>query len=134
MRRFDLPGNWYNKAIKGRSSWPLSAKGISSAVSVQNTSYREIHQFKAANYEKLCTNAASCLSLPHEEKSKGAFCSQPHWPPPHGRCPDGFVQLLVCQTTGRSEEHTSELPSLLRISYAVLCLKKKTESNNRRER
>src|SRR3546814_4585215 len=27
--------------------------------------------------------------------------------------------------TRRSEEHTSELPSLMRISYAVLCLKKK---------
>src|SRR3546814_6835768 len=26
----------------------------------------------------------------------------------------------------RSEEHTSELPSLMRISYAVFCLKKKT--------
>src|SRR3546814_4104363 len=26
---------------------------------------------------------------------------------------------------GRSEEHTSELKSLMRISYAVLCLKKK---------
>src|SRR3546814_8899168 len=29
--------------------------------------------------------------------------------------------------SGRSEEHTSELPSLMRISYAVFCLKKKTE-------
>src|SRR3546814_6045636 len=28
----------------------------------------------------------------------------------------------------RSEEHTSELQSLMRISYAVFCLKKKTES------
>src|SRR3546814_7477712 len=28
--------------------------------------------------------------------------------------------------TGRSEEHTSELQSLMRISYAVFCLKKKT--------
>src|SRR3546814_10353193 len=28
----------------------------------------------------------------------------------------------------RSEEHTSELQSLMRISYAVLCLKKKTYS------
>src|SRR3546814_5460277 len=28
---------------------------------------------------------------------------------------------------GRSEEHTSELQSLMRISYAVFCLKKKTE-------
>src|SRR3546814_7426990 len=29
-------------------------------------------------------------------------------------------------TVGRSEEHTSELQSLMRISYAVFCLKKKT--------
>src|SRR3546814_10320645 len=29
----------------------------------------------------------------------------------------------------RSEEHTSELQSLMRISYAVLCLKKKTITN-----
>src|SRR3546814_4726064 len=32
--------------------------------------------------------------------------------------------------TRRSEEHTSELQSLMRISYAVFCLKKK--KNNRR--
>src|SRR3546814_1919970 len=30
-------------------------------------------------------------------------------------------------TGTRSEEHTSELQSLMRISYAVFCLKKKTE-------
>src|SRR3546814_5997591 len=30
----------------------------------------------------------------------------------------------------RSEEHTSELQSLMRISYAVFCLKKKTTHNN----
>src|SRR3546814_2648463 len=29
----------------------------------------------------------------------------------------------------RSEEHTSELQSLMRISYAVFCLKKKTQKN-----
>src|SRR3546814_3173641 len=29
------------------------------------------------------------------------------------------------QTAARSEEHTSELQSLMRISYAVFCLKKK---------
>src|SRR3546814_7936276 len=31
----------------------------------------------------------------------------------------------------RSEEHTSELQSLMRISYAVFCLKKKTTSYNK---
>src|SRR3546814_2293838 len=35
------------------------------------------------------------------------------------------VRLLA----GRSEEHTSELQSLMRISYAVFCLKKKTTRN-----
>src|SRR3546814_2758607 len=30
--------------------------------------------------------------------------------------------------TGRSEEHTSKLQSLMRISYAVFCLKKKKSS------
>src|SRR3546814_10378428 len=35
------------------------------------------------------------------------------------------------QRTSRSEEHTSELQSLMRISYAVFCLKKKT--NTRQE-
>src|SRR3546814_2498092 len=33
------------------------------------------------------------------------------------------------QAIGRSEEHTSELPSLMRISYAVFCLKKQTNNN-----
>src|SRR3546814_3045750 len=34
--------------------------------------------------------------------------------------------LLSHQIVLRSEEHTSELQSLMRISYAVFCLKKKT--------
>src|SRR3546814_6576079 len=32
-----------------------------------------------------------------------------------------------CARCWRSEEHTSELQSLMRISYAVFCLKKKTK-------
>src|SRR3546814_1195083 len=36
------------------------------------------------------------------------------------------LQRSGVDTADRSEEHTSELQSLMRISYAVLCLKKKT--------
>src|SRR3546814_5801855 len=36
------------------------------------------------------------------------------------------VPHLGRQRAGRSEEHTSELQSLMRISYAVFCLKKNT--------
>src|SRR3546814_6682100 len=36
---------------------------------------------------------------------------------------------ISANNTIRSEEHTSELQSLMRISYAVFCLKKKTRQN-----
>src|SRR3546814_972469 len=37
------------------------------------------------------------------------------------------------RSTMRSEEHTSELQSLMRISYAVFCLKKKTKHTTHNE-
>src|SRR3546814_1825962 len=37
---------------------------------------------------------------------------------------------IVTATAPRSEEHTSELQSLMRSSYAVFCLKKKNNNNN----
>src|SRR3546814_9925546 len=37
----------------------------------------------------------------------------------------GVVQMQVRDQAIRSEEHTSELQSLMRLSYAVFCLKKK---------
>src|SRR3546814_4905970 len=41
--------------------------------------------------------------------------------------PSWFAERLAVSL--RSEEHTSELQSLMRISYAVFCLKKKTHRN-----
>src|SRR3546814_6761113 len=41
------------------------------------------------------------------------------------RRPDTTVSRYPCPLLPRSEEHTSELQSLMRISYAVFCLKKK---------
>src|SRR3546814_5203406 len=42
--------------------------------------------------------------------------------------PLSFETHQACHTTPRSEEHTSELQSLMRISYAVFCLKKKQKN------
>src|SRR3546814_5896374 len=39
-----------------------------------------------------------------------------------------FSVSVVLPASGRSEEHTSELQSLMRISYAVFCLKKKNKT------
>src|SRR3546814_4973417 len=41
-----------------------------------------------------------------------------------------YADLLGMVIDARSEEHTSELQSLMRISYAVFCLKKKKITRN----
>src|SRR3546814_4488502 len=53
--------------------------------------------------------------LPERVGAKVRTCSGPSW-------------------RRRSEEHTSELQSLMRISYAVFCLKKKTQKDIQRKR
>src|SRR3546814_4719676 len=48
---------------------------------------------------------------------------------------DRYICIGVESTVSselRSEEHTSELQSLMRISYAVFCLKKKTHNKQQR--
>src|SRR3546814_5238350 len=44
--------------------------------------------------------------------------------------PAASPPILITSLGQRSEEHTSELQSLMRISYAVFCLKKKTKNTN----
>src|SRR3546814_2056591 len=48
--------------------------------------------------------------------------------------PSGFLDFILGaanQFGWRSEEHTSELQSLMRISYAVFCLNKKTKTKDK---
>src|SRR3546814_6105788 len=76
-----------------------------------------------------------------------ADCRFSNWPPQSRYCPverRTSLAIAACAsattpatsrprtfacTTTRSEEHTSELQSLMRISYAVFCLKKKTQKS-----
>src|SRR3546814_3087083 len=52
-------------------------------------------------------------------------------PPPFHPCPDAHPHPpLPASQIQRSEEHTSELQSLMRISYAVFCLKKKKKKKD----
>src|SRR3546814_9264793 len=59
---------------------------------------------------------------------------------PSLRKPPGFDKpvrlddVLAAMRTLRSEEHTSELQSLMRISYAVFCLKKKKNTQHNETR
>src|SRR3546814_5531724 len=54
------------------------------------------------------------------------FASQPATE----RVVGNFLHAGTGHDSARSEEHTSELQSLMRISYAVFCLKKKKNTNN----
>src|SRR3546814_3221691 len=62
------------------------------------------------------------------EKDGAHYMARPHpVAPPAEVVPDAPPMELapVTEADARSEEHTSELQSLMRISYAVFCLKKK---------
>src|SRR3546814_9657311 len=50
---------------------------------------------------------------------------------PATRCGPRAFACRRDRNSSRSEEHTSELQSLMRISYAVFCLKKKTNKKTR---
>src|SRR3546814_3193454 len=61
----------------------------------------------------------------------GDIVTLPHQRPAQGVSEDIGAQvakmsIIINRRSARSEEHTSELQSLMRISYAVFCLKKKT--------
>src|SRR3546814_5271143 len=69
--------------------------------------------------------------IDHEQGQLGV---RPHRCRPGERMPEITQDYLAARRSGRlcsalrSEEHTSELQSLMRISYAVFCLKKKKKT------
>src|SRR3546814_5679684 len=60
-----------------------------------------------------------------------ALEAEQHRRTPHSQI-NSVVQSCLClrRREMRSEEHTSELQSLMRISYAVFCLKQKTKEKS----
>src|SRR3546814_5209386 len=64
-------------------------------------------------------------ALAADRRERRAF---PHCPGPEGEQRQRSADIDDEQ--GRSEEHTSELQSLMRLSYAVFCFKKKKTHNH----
>src|SRR3546814_9994699 len=84
---------------------------------------------------RACSRAARMLSteeLSRAGKSNSGECDAATMK--NGICFHSRVGIvgIFTRTTreAKSEEHTSELQSLMRISYAVFCLKKKTNKHN----
>src|SRR3546814_5102371 len=75
-------------------------------------------------------NLASCIGDPNEY-ANGITYNQGSYATPAGILIDLYSTITVAPTTNgtaRSEEHTSELQSLMRISYAVFSWKKKIKN------
>src|SRR3546814_1365069 len=85
------------------------------------TLFRSIHGNTqvAAEFRRLCGNRRARIQRDADQGTGGG-----------GRDAEqgGGTQEIAA----RSEEHTSELQSLMRISYAVFCLKKKKKRKNKR--
>src|SRR3546814_8586352 len=69
---------------------------------------------------------AATLRLKHD-----GLTGTDHWVTADGFALRRGTELDLAVAPERSEEHTSELQSLMRISYAVFCLKKKKRSQHK---
>src|SRR3546814_2802828 len=78
----------------------------------------------------MCASAYDCSTIGSPKLMYGLPYDLPRILPALSR-PSADSLLLAAPRNSlvRSEEHTSELQSLMRISYAVFCLKKKTIKN-----
>src|SRR3546814_8057261 len=76
------------------------------------------------------------LACVRRHASQWLASAPPHPLPSQGRepklaaaaAPTMAIDCRRCRSNTRSEEHTPELQSLMRISYVVICLKKKHQS------
>src|SRR3546814_1784663 len=101
---------WVDLTRVGVTKSPLCAKSGHLPLSVKKNNYFRL--FNSSRY-------VIALEAPHGDKGRGRH-----------RYPAAGPDLLG----KRSEEHTSELQSLMRISYAVFCLKKKYNNKNNAHR
>src|SRR3546814_3647740 len=82
-------------------------------------------------FEGRCQGSSEFPAIPDIATDACPQCGQRQDIPHHSHVKE-FARRSVAEvsadfTIARSEEHTSELQSLMRISYAVFCLKKKNQ-------
>src|SRR3546814_3202218 len=73
---------------------------------------------------RLCPHARTRRGVGNARRRRRRLCRRPHRQTRRGTAEGA-------EKRQRSEEHTSELQSLMRISYAVFCLKKNKSAHNK---
>src|SRR3546814_6254978 len=84
----------------------------------------KIERYQVTHTHMVPTQLHRMLQLPDDVKSRFDVSSMRWAIHAAAPCPIDVKRKML-----RSEEHTSELQSLMRISYAVFCLKKKKTNN-----
>src|SRR3546814_3759706 len=75
----------------------------------------------AQSDQAVASSTMACMRFVRRKRFMDPKLPRPCW-----RIQASMIMGRGAATKARSEEHTSELQSLMRISYAVFCLKKKT--------
>src|SRR3546814_279115 len=97
----------------------------------------EVHMASASrSFDSNTTDADAGVQndharMAHASKPRAHLFITPPWPIP--RPASRPCRAVLPARDHRSEEHTSELQSLMRISYAVFCLKKKKNTKNNQQ-
>src|SRR3546814_3881949 len=91
-------------------------------ISVRSTPVRRYRRGRASNERPF-------LLCPFGLRGVGSGAASPPSPPSPPSRRSRCRRIAASHASIRSEEHTSELQSLMRISYAVFCLKKKKKNN-----
>src|SRR3546814_1337229 len=82
--------------------------------------------FRSSGLAREASEAATSDACPARGVPKPAIAPTPVEEAAASFLTNGYAAVAAkVRAPGRSEEHTSELQSLMRISYAVFCLKKK---------
>src|SRR3546814_9626452 len=120
--------------VPSRRVAPPRVAGVAAALECKVTSFQQIQDVDGKPLDRyLVIGQVVATYIDDRFIRDGRFDTE--GAKPLGRCGyrdyavvDSMFELLRPTDPGRvrSEEHTSELQSLMRISYAVFCLKKKT--------
>src|SRR3546814_4531945 len=110
--------------VEGLEGFPVYTRKIHNDVSYIACA-RKLLATPDAVFPQFATHNAHTLATVHRMAGENYYRGQYEFQCLHGMGETLYEEVVGPDKLDRSEEHTSELQSLMRISYAVFCLKKK---------
>src|SRR3546814_4003956 len=98
----------------------IAEHSVGKGLALADRDRRQLHPVGDVAH-RIDAGAARAVVVVHLDRALGVECDVGRLQP----------EIFGMRASARSEEHTSELQSLMRISYAVFCLKKKNTTHHR---